>query len=206
MHTCTVGKIKNRTNGSVCGVGQACAASLPTSLWNRCKGISDVNAEIEAAAERTKRMRYQRGFQSPRLLFNTDALEDFYSQTYRCSRVLTAPGGTPSGREQETESHLWGEMRKMGFFCKCRYEFLKVAYYTSLISPCCGEVCFELKPNDWLVQDFSSRTKWSQLDFLMSTECANKSGQIETHNNSVATGSSRGLEGLRQPCKHERCK
>lgn len=39
-----------------------------------------MNAEVEAGAERTKRMRYQRGFQGPRLLFYTDALEDFYSQ------------------------------------------------------------------------------------------------------------------------------
>lgn len=34
------------------------------------------------------------------------------------------------GREQEPESHLWGEMRQL-FFYKCNYEFLKEPYLSN---------------------------------------------------------------------------
>lgn len=139
---------------SVCSLGQPCTASLPSSLWNGCKRISDVDAEMEAGAERTKRMRYQRGVQSPRVLFYTDALSDFYSKHTDANACSHPWEGARVGERTWTwESPLRWNEENAG---KRRYEFFKVAYLTStsLISQCCGTVDLFLTWNQqFLVED-----------------------------------------------------
>lgn len=82
--TCTtVGKIRNQSRvENVCiQCGSAlCAASLPASLWDCYKRISDVDAGIEGEAERTKRMLYHCGVQSQWVLFYANSQHNFYSK------------------------------------------------------------------------------------------------------------------------------
>lgn len=125
----TVSKIKTRVfsggESFAFSVGQPCTASLAASFCNRCKRICDAHAEIEALAERTKRMRYQRGFWSQRLLFYTDAFDSFYSKHPVALACSQPPGGNKNLRV--TSKVSWGS----SFFHKCSYEFLKVAYLSN---------------------------------------------------------------------------
>lgn len=74
-----------------------CAASLLVPLGGRYKRISDVDAESEAAAERTKRMLYHCGVQGCRVLFlMLNSVHDLYSETYTCA-------GTQSERQRERD-------------------------------------------------------------------------------------------------------
>lgn len=97
-------------------VSAQCAASLPVSLRDCYKRISDVDAESEGKAARTKRMLYHCGVQSQWVLFYAKSLHKFYSKTYRCACTL---GERKEQENDNNQDRSWDVIN-----AKCVAEFV----------------------------------------------------------------------------------
>lgn len=131
-----VGKIKNKellwSRERLHSAWVNCTQPAPPhppqrSPLKHCKRISDANGEIEARAGRTKRMRYQRGFQGRWVLFYTDALDGFYSKHTDALACWRPREGERASWRENKNPRVAFEVSWGSCFYKCRYEFLTVA-------------------------------------------------------------------------------